>query len=236
MSEAGTEAVTNCHGLKMIAADGKRRLTDIATAEQLDAIGLMRTPVISSIVEQLEDKAMTDETLAAVVTAIDGGATSYSGVSTRDFRKIKEARSLVNLVSGHDAFIPSYSSSTDLAKDFLMYMVTDKSLNTYMKTTKGCKLAYDYDVKTEDPELYSSFTEMQKMKLDILSTGKSLPAVEFFELNYIGQVADFNKYMNLTFCFTAPSANDRHTAQEIYQADIDHYASEWARVEQRLGV
>ena len=35
MSEAGTEAVTNCHGLKMIAADGKRRLTDIATAEQL---------------------------------------------------------------------------------------------------------------------------------------------------------------------------------------------------------
>ena len=33
MREEGTETVTNCHGLKMIAADGKRRLTDVATTE-----------------------------------------------------------------------------------------------------------------------------------------------------------------------------------------------------------
>ena len=32
---AGNETVTNCHGLKMSAADGKRRLTDVATTEQL---------------------------------------------------------------------------------------------------------------------------------------------------------------------------------------------------------
>ena len=31
----GNETVTNCHGLKMKAADGKRRLTDVATTEQL---------------------------------------------------------------------------------------------------------------------------------------------------------------------------------------------------------
>jgi DNA-damage-inducible protein D len=31
----GNETVTNCHGLKMIAADGKMRLTDVADAEQL---------------------------------------------------------------------------------------------------------------------------------------------------------------------------------------------------------
>ena len=31
----GNETVTNCHGLKMTAADGKRRLTDVATTEQL---------------------------------------------------------------------------------------------------------------------------------------------------------------------------------------------------------
>lgn len=31
----GNETVTNCHGLKMSAADGKRRLTDVATTEQL---------------------------------------------------------------------------------------------------------------------------------------------------------------------------------------------------------
>lgn len=35
MREEGNETVTNCHGLKMTAQDGKKRLTDVATTEQL---------------------------------------------------------------------------------------------------------------------------------------------------------------------------------------------------------
>lgn len=35
LNAEGSETVTNCHGLKMRAADGKRRLTDVATTEQL---------------------------------------------------------------------------------------------------------------------------------------------------------------------------------------------------------
>ena len=31
----GNETVTNCHGLKLRAADGKMRMTDVATAEQM---------------------------------------------------------------------------------------------------------------------------------------------------------------------------------------------------------
>ena len=31
----GNETVTNCHGLKMLSKDGKRRLTDVASTEQL---------------------------------------------------------------------------------------------------------------------------------------------------------------------------------------------------------
>ena len=31
----GNQTVTNCHGLKMTAADGKRRMTDVADTEQL---------------------------------------------------------------------------------------------------------------------------------------------------------------------------------------------------------
>lgn len=31
----GNETVTNCHGLKMVAADGKMRMTDVANTEQL---------------------------------------------------------------------------------------------------------------------------------------------------------------------------------------------------------
>ena len=35
LKEEGNETMTNCHGLKMRAADGKRRMTDVATTEQL---------------------------------------------------------------------------------------------------------------------------------------------------------------------------------------------------------
>ena len=35
LREEGNETVTNCHGLKLKAADGKRRLTDVANTEQL---------------------------------------------------------------------------------------------------------------------------------------------------------------------------------------------------------
>lgn len=35
LKNEGNESVTNCHGLKMVAADGKRRTTDVATIEQL---------------------------------------------------------------------------------------------------------------------------------------------------------------------------------------------------------
>ena len=35
LREEGNETVTNCHGLKMVAADGKMRMTDLADTEQL---------------------------------------------------------------------------------------------------------------------------------------------------------------------------------------------------------
>lgn len=35
LKKEGNQTVTNCHGLKMVAADGKMRLTDVADTEQL---------------------------------------------------------------------------------------------------------------------------------------------------------------------------------------------------------
>ena len=35
LKEEGNETVTNCHGLKMLAVDGKMRITDVADVEQL---------------------------------------------------------------------------------------------------------------------------------------------------------------------------------------------------------
>ena len=41
LKEEGNETVTNCHQLKMRAADGKMRLTDVADTEQLFRLSLL---------------------------------------------------------------------------------------------------------------------------------------------------------------------------------------------------
>jgi hypothetical protein len=35
LKKVGNQTVTNCHGLRMKARDGKLRITDVVTAEQL---------------------------------------------------------------------------------------------------------------------------------------------------------------------------------------------------------
>jgi hypothetical protein len=35
LTNEGNQTVTNCNGLKMVAKDGKRRVTDVADTEQL---------------------------------------------------------------------------------------------------------------------------------------------------------------------------------------------------------
>lgn len=35
LKKEGNESVTNCHGLKMVASDGKMRLTDVASTETM---------------------------------------------------------------------------------------------------------------------------------------------------------------------------------------------------------
>ena len=64
MRDEGNETVTNCHGLKMTAADGKKRLTD-----EWDARGVQ---------QGIEYAILTDEISRA-----------WSGMTTRQYKRLK---------------------------------------------------------------------------------------------------------------------------------------------------
>ena len=69
----GNESVTNCHGLKMRAADGKSRMTDVADTEQLlriiqsipskkaEPFKLWLAEVVSQRLDQLQDPELSIE-------------------------------------------------------------------------------------------------------------------------------------------------------------------------------
>ena len=106
---------------------------------------MIKPPMISSIVEQLEDKSMTDEMLSVVIDAIDAGETSYPGVSEKDFNRIAEARRMVySATFDHCCAIPAKSKNKELAKEFLKFMASDMGQAIYAKHLNGLSMAYGY--------------------------------------------------------------------------------------------
>ena len=57
LKKEGNETVTNCHGLKLRASDGKLRMTDVADTEQLfRIIQSIPSPKASGYLPNVEDK------------------------------------------------------------------------------------------------------------------------------------------------------------------------------------
>ena len=71
---------------------------------------------------------MTDEQLSNIITAIDSGATSYMGLNSKDFDRIKEARySSSACGTSHIMAIPKIKGGTvkyDLSKQFINFFLS----------------------------------------------------------------------------------------------------------------
>ncbi len=111
---------------------------------------MIKPPVISSIVDTLENKNMTDAELSAIIDAIDSGATSYSGVSQKDFDRLTEARRMIySATFDHCVGIPARAKNKELAKEFLKFMASDMGQAIYAKHLNGLSMAYGYQPSGE---------------------------------------------------------------------------------------
>ena len=152
-----------------------------------DTIKMMRTPVISAIIERTHS-IPDDATLSEVVKAVDAGKTGYEGVTDEDFATIVAARNVVYSVGpGHNAYIPSYASGKEVAVDFLRFMATDKANEIYVRATNGASLPFRYNLREKNPELFEQISPLQKsrlnyfseMNVNILPSQASFPLVRY---------------------------------------------------------
>ena len=137
-------------------------------------LAMIKTPVISSIVKTLENKSMTDETLSAVIDAIDKGETSYPGVSEKDFSRISEARHMVySATFDHCCAIPAKSKNKPLAMEFLKFMASDMGQSIYAKYLNGLTMPYGYDVGDKVTDFvrsrYENFSDYIPICIDFSS-------------------------------------------------------------------
>lgn len=194
----------------------------------------MRTPIISSIVNKLtyrkDGDRMSDETLSALVKAIDEGATSFEGVNERDFNYVKAAREVVHSVgAGHQAIIPEYAKEADMAKDFLLFMASDKGNEIYIKTTQGASLPFKYDVKEKSPETFKKLSPFQQDRLTYF-TDKSLTVntLRYGENSPLSRFGGVREFTTWSYWSLLASAEKNITAQGIYDKTISDWTdSKW---------
>lgn len=211
-------------------------------------ISWMRNPILSATVETLElytagkeysaltdeEKATWDAKLVAIIDAVDAGKTSLEGVSANDFAKVKEARGCKAVLGGHVAYVPGYADAKDLAKDFLLFMASDKGIETFMRSTEGCSTAFNYTVD-KNSDLWNSFSEMQKFRIqedenDSWYVGRGYKT-KLTHTGLFSGILSFGEMKNKTLesAFCSEAAADRMSAQAVYEATYNYFAANNAK-------
>lgn len=143
----------------MLNGDWLENEMSIYLANKPQEIRMMRLPMISDITERLS-QPMDDKMLRNVITAIDNGASSYANVPQPDFNRIKEARLMVfSQTIDHPIAIPATSTKQQQAKNFLIFLASDKGQAVYAKQLNGLTQAYGYTPNTDD---VSAFAESRR--------------------------------------------------------------------------
>lgn len=205
-----------------------------------DTVKLMKTPVISSIIDKT-DTIADDAELSALITAIDAGETALKGegfdVSQEDFDTVLAARVTVYSIGpGHNAVVPKTAVGKEVAYDFLRYMATDKANRIYIEATGGASLPFDYDCKEKDPELFESLSPMQKERLEYFNDYQAaidmLPAPQSFPLVLYGGFSAFKS------CSDAPgyrflngesAGSYASAAEKLFYEDINYWQEDGSR-------
>lgn len=194
----------------------------------VDHFSMMKLPVISTIVEKLEDTDMDDETLAQIVDEVDEGKTSSSLCSQKDFDRIKEARNLLcNNGADQFVFIPEYSNAIDGAKDFLSFLYSDEGIVSFMKHTSSPAAAELTDKSKFDISTLSKWGQRQFELTECMNAITSLVAKSSIFTN-----TGLDSFLGLVYALPLCSNNptQRKNATQLWEQldkKVNEYWEDW---------
>lgn len=187
--------------------------------------GMMKMPVISSIVEKLEDTEMDDATLAQIVDAVDNGETSSALCSQNDFNRIKEARNLLyNNAAEQYVFIPEYSVAKEGSKEFLKYFYSDEGIAKFMQVTNlpsSAKLADE--TKFDSSALNNWYKIQMNFAGEVTAVTNTLTKSKLFVNSSTDQFASYHYAQIL--CPSNPK--DRVNADGIWEKIVKKINENW---------
>ena len=222
-------ALFNCNGDWFISEMKEIREDIIAHGGENYTFKMMKTPIVSSIIEKCES-IENDAELSALVAAIDSSSTSLSGdgyeVSQEDYDKIKEARRVAHSHGAtHQTIIPKYALAKDAAVDFVRFMATEKAQDAYIKATNGASLPFNYNLKEKNPTLFNEIDPLHQERIEYMSSSfintYTLPSKYNFPLNKYGQVDAF--YLPNGYDFFTEMRKNGKQPMKYYNDTLAYY-------------
>lgn len=220
--------------------------SEMSAAEGIENITMMRTPVISSIVDKLTT-VKNDKDLRTVVSAIDqvtdgekeesefknGNDYVVDGltVSEADWAYIRAARNTMAMnATGTSLFIPTYSDAKEGAKEFLKYLYSDEGYTIYANTLQET-LPLSLDAGELD---MSNWSPLAQKQAQLFGTTE-----QYISMYNAGKHKIFSEggarwsSLATTYCnrFSSSNTSDRMTADEAWADTVqyakDNYETNW---------
>lgn len=137
------------NGNAAMMVNGGWLLNEMNKSDDIKArFSMMKTPIISSIVDKCSDQLQSDAELRALIDAIDVAVeagqsaddiplsgTGYD-VERSDIETVYNARTIMMSLYNNSVFtIPNYSNAKQAAKDFIKYFYSDENLKKFSSIT-----------------------------------------------------------------------------------------------------
>ena len=220
--------------------------SEMASVEGGENMTLMKTPVLSSIVNNLTT-VKSEKQLKKVISAIDNvtdGVEEESvykkdniyvvdslEVSQEDWETLRLARNtMATNASGNSAYIPTYADQKEGAKEFLRYLYSDEGYKIYANT-----LQQTLPITLDSGELdTSNWTDAAQKQAAILDTTEQLVSSYYASKHPIFNIGGARwKAYDITYCdkFCSNNKTDRMTAEEAWKDSLeyakDNYETNW---------
>ena len=191
---------------------------------------MMKLPVISALGTKLgisEDDLIKCVDYADAVSdgqeATKPNITSSKGLSADEVIKaVCDARTVTYSLSNYfTTFVPSYSPSKEIAKDFLIFMASQEGQKIYAKALNGLTGPYGYDI-SQDAEIWNAAGEFEKSRFAIAKNASYCMIRDDLPLGNAGLVA-FRASKEAPIEVLLSRSTNKMTAQQIVDVDYDYY-------------
>ena len=199
-------------------------------------VGLMRPPVLSSILEkdgQPRFETITSETkLREVISAIDENTGCPADVDPAEFEEMKKIRSYTyNTGFEQVAIIPVYANAKEGAKEFLKFMSTKRAAQIYYDVTDSYLMYDNSEVARKETE-----TTFQKDKAAIISNVSYLSIADSKNPIFFKTDLEFDSVTAQIAIGAAEGSPDKMDAFTLWETEYDLVNRRWDTLKTMAGL